>query len=272
MRKSLLGASFLTLSLASAAIAQKSDTVIFTWSKVLPSGARFAVRNVAGVVDVRPGSTDRIEVRATMRANTRAVPGEMSVEVREHGVDDVEICTVRFGLSACDQDRTEWNDNHPSVQYVVELPKGLRVRVTTGSGNVYIMQTVAEADVQTSNGDVVIRESLARAAASTGNGDVTIAAATGPVRVTTGNGDIMINTATGPVDASSGNGAVAVRLPAQFNGELDASSGHGKIQCDFDVRVRARQDRSSLRGTIGAGGGQVIRLRSGNGRLEIRKG
>ena len=271
MRKSILGASFLILLVASAAVAQQADT-IFTWSKSLPEGARFAIRNLNGVVDVRPGSGDRVEVRATMRVGARVKPDEMSVEVREHATNDVEICSVRFGLSACDQDRTEWNDNQPSLHYIIEVPKGLRIRAVTGNGNVYVMQTVAEVDVQTGNGDVVIREALTRGAASTGNGDVTFAAVNGPVRVSTGNGDIMINTATGPVDASSGNGSVSVRLPAQFNGELDASSGHGKIECDFDVRVRSRQDRSTLRGTIGGGGSQVIKLRSGNGRLEIRKG
>ena len=294
MRTLVTRASLLTLLAVSTAVAQR-DTA-FTWSKRLPDAARLSIKNLNGPVEVRAGSTDRVDVRATIRVESRGNAGDVTFDVREHAADDVEICTVYKGVSSCEPDNS-WNDVRVSVRYVIDLPKGLRFRGVTGNGDVIVMQSVAEIDVSTGNGDIVIRESASRASASTGNGDVTVAAANGPVKVTTGNGRITVNTARGPVDASTGNGdvdarmtslpqgialpsmsltsghgSIRVTLPPDFNGEIDANTGNGSVNTDFEIRVQGRIDNSRLRGAIGTGNGPVIKIRSGNGRLEIRKG
>jgi DUF4097 and DUF4098 domain-containing protein YvlB len=279
----------------SAAAAQ--DTV-FTWSKSLPAGARLAIRNYNGLIDVRPGTSDRIEVRATTRIEVRAQAKKLSFDVREHAADDVEICTVFSGLNVCDGEELfgDFRDGRIKVRYTIDLPKGMRLRASTGSGDVIVMQAVAGADVTTGSGDVVIRESESGLTASTGSGDVTVAAASGAVRASTGNGNVLVITSRGPVDASSGNGDVDVQMasvppmpdkasmsitsgngkvkvtmPDDFNGELDASTGNGSIKSDFDVRSSMRGD-SRLRGAIGNGNGPLVRIHSGNGRVEIHKG
>ena len=293
MRPLVLRASILSLFVASAALAQR-DTA-FTWSRRLAESARLSIRNSTGAVEVRAGTTDRVEVRATIRVESRGSASDVTFEVRDRDANDIEICTVHRGLSACEPD-VSWNEVRVSVRYIVDLPKGLRFRGVTGHGDILVMQTVAELDVTTGNGDIVVRESLSRVTATTGNGDVTIAAANGPVRASTGNGKMYV-TAHGAVDASTGNGEIDVRmislpqgpnqpsmsltsgngtvrvtLPADFNGEIDANTGNGSINTDFDLRVSGRIDNSRLRGTIGTGSGPVIKIRSGNGRLDIRKG
>jgi hypothetical protein len=287
--------STLLLALAVASASAQRDTA-FTWSKRLPEGSRLAIRNLNGPIEVRPGTSDRVEVRATIRIESRATAGDITFDVRDSAAGEVEICTVYRGSSACEPDNG-WNDARGSVRYIVDMPKDLRFRAVTGNGDVIIMQSGAEIDATTGNGDVVVRESMSRVTATTGNGDVTVAMANGPVRVSSGNGKVTVNTARGPVDASTGNGDIDVRmisvpqgndqpsmsltsghgsvrltLPADFNGEIDANTGHGSINSDFELRVQGRLDSSRLRGTIGTGNGPLIKLRSGNGRLEIRKG
>jgi hypothetical protein len=286
----------LTIAMLAATTAAAQRDTAFTWSRRLPDGARLAIKNLSGPVEVRAGTTDRVEVRATIRVESRGSIGDVTFDVHELTPDDVEICTIYRGVNACEPD-TGWNDVKVSVRYVVSLPKGLRLRASTGSGDVIVMQSVTEMDASTGNGDIVIRESMSRVGASTGNGDVTVAMANGPVKVSTGNGKVLVNTAGGPVDANTGNGDVDVRmatvpqgadqpsmafttghgsirvtLPANFNGEIDANTGNGSINTDFEMRVQGRLDNSRLRGTIGTGVGPVIKLRSGSGRLEIRKG
>jgi hypothetical protein len=293
MRTQALRVSLLALAFASSAAAQR-DTV-FSWSKALPAGARLYIRNLNGSIDVRPGTTDRVEIRATIRTETRAV-SDVTFDVRENAADDFTICTVDRGMSLCVPGETYGGNNHASVRYIVELPKGLRVMLQTLSGDVVLMQSAVEVSVSTGSGDVVVRESLGRATATTGSGDVTIAAANGPVRATTGNGNVLVAAFGGPVNASSGNGDVDVRmitvdppadelamsissgngdvrltLPPSFSGEIDADTGHGKIAVDFPIDASRRED-SRLRGLIGGGAGLRVRIHSGNGRLEIRKG
>lgn len=292
MRALIVRSALLTVLAATTAQAQR-DTA-FTWSKRLPDGARLSIKNLNGPIDVRAGSGDRVEVRATIRVESRGNASDVTFDVRERAADDVEICTVYRGRSDCDPDNS-WNEVRVSVRYTVDLPKAMRLRASTGNGDVSVTQTVAEVDATTGNGDIVVRESNGRVTASSGNGDVTISAANGPVRVSTGNGRIIANTSRGAIDATTGsgdidvkmgsipqdessmsfttgNGAVRITLPPAFNGEIDANTGNGSINTDFELRVQGRLSMSRLRGTIGTGNGPVIKLRSGNGRLEIRKG
>jgi head-tail adaptor len=291
MRNLILRSTLLTMLALSSAAAQR-DTA-FTWSKRLPDGARLAIKNLNGPIDVRAASGERVEVRATIRVEARGNASDVTFDVREHSATDVEICTVYRGRSDCDPDNS-WNEIRVSVRYTVEIPKGLRFRASTGSGDISVAQTVAELDVSTGSGDLVVRESAGRVTASTGSGDVTISAAGGPVRVSTGSGRIIATTSSGPVDASTGSGdidvkmaalpdnasmsfttgsgSVRVTLPGDFNGEVDANTASGSINTDFELKVQGRLSTSRLRGVIGTGNGPVIKMRSGSGRLEIRKG
>jgi DUF4097 and DUF4098 domain-containing protein YvlB len=290
--RALIFRSTLLVAVAATTAAGQSDTA-FTWSKKLPDGARLTIRNMNGPIDVRAASGDRVEVRATVRAESRANPGDVRFDVRERSNDDVEICTVYRGQSDCD-DNSSYNNIRVTVSFVVAVPKSMRLRAVTGNGDVSISQTVADVDAISGNGDVTIKESLGRVTARTGNGDVTITSAKGPVKATSGNGRIEANTALGPVDAATGNGdinvsmasipadqgsmtfttgsgSVRIALPANFNGEIDANTGNGSVDTDFEIRVQGRFNSSHLRGTIGNGNGPLIKLRSGNGRLVIRK-
>ncbi|HKN65335.1 MAG TPA: hypothetical protein VJW73_03615, partial [Gemmatimonadaceae bacterium] len=89
------------------------------------------------------------------------------------------------------------------------------------------------------------------------------------------NGDIDVRmqtlSASGDMEFRSGSGAVRVTLPADFNGDIDASTGNGELRTDFAIRLVGRLDPQHMRGTIGTGG-RLLRLSTGNGRLEIRKG
>ena len=291
MRALILRSTLLAVLAASTAAAQR-DTA-FTWSKKLPDGARLTIKNMNGPIDVRAASGDRVEVRAVVRAESRGNVSDVTFDVRERASDDVEICTVYRGSSNCDPDHS-WNNVRVSVRYTIDLPKSMRLRASTGNGDVSVTQTVAEVEASTGNGDVTIKESLGRVVGSTGNGDVTITSARGPVKVSSGNGRIEATTSRGPVDASTGNGdvdvkmaavsadvgsmtfstgsgSVRVTLPADFNGELDASTGNGSVDTDFEIRVQGRLSSTRLRGAIGTGNGPLIKLRSGNGRLMVRK-
>ena len=90
-----------------------------------------------------------------------------------------------------------------------------------------------------------------------------------------GNGDLVVSMAemrgTGDMDFTTGNGRILITLPEGFSADVDASTSNGGIQTDFPIQVTGRITRSRLRGTIGQGG-RRIRLVSGNGTIELRRG
>ena len=176
---------------------------------------------------------------------------------------------------------------------VVLVPRGAKLRVATGNGAVTVDHAGAEVEAATGNGRVSLSGTEGVVRVSTGNGDVDVRDAKGSVRVTTGNGRVSVATSEGPVEARSGNGdidvqmssvraredmsfstgsgAVRLTLPAGYNGELDASTGNGEVTSDFDLKVQGRMNPRRIRATIGSGG-PLLRMSTGNGRLELRKG
>jgi hypothetical protein len=283
----------ISLFLASAAHAQSSrgrGDSVFVWSARIGDGGTLTIKNIVGGISITEASGDRVEVRAEKKMRGRGEPGDIAFDVQETS-SGATICTVYRGESACDEGG--FNNTRFSVRYIVAMPRGLRLRASTGNGDLSVEKAGAEVELRTGNGGVHIGQTEGRVVASTGNGDLEVEGARGPVRASTGNGRIFVSTAAGPVSANTGNGdidvrmqslsaggdmefrsgsgAVRVTLPADFNGDVDASTGSGDLHTDFAIRLIGRLDPQHMRGTIGTGG-RMLRLSTGNGRLEIRKG
>ncbi len=283
----------LALIPAAASAQVRTTDDLFTWSGKVAAGATLGIKHYNGPIEVRESPTDRVEFKAERRSRRS---NEVSFEVENQG-DGVTICGVWRGRSACDSERRggwgDWDDGPPSSRLTVLLPKGVRLRASTGNGDVTIEKASNDLDIASGNGDVRITMTAGQVSVSTGNGELEIDGATGPVRANTGNGRVYVTTASGPVTArtgngeidvkmktltstsdmqfTTGNGSVTVALPGTFNGEIDASTGNGEFRSDFEIRVIGRLNPHHVRGTIGTGGGQTIRMSTGSGRLELRK-
>jgi hypothetical protein len=263
---------------------------VFVWSARMRDGALLTIKNIVGAINVTEADGDRVEVRAEKHFRGRGDPSDITFDVQETG-SGVTICTVYRGESACDEGG--FNNTRFSVRYTVSMPRSLRLRASTGNGELAVQRAGSEVELRTGNGGIRIGETEGRVVAATGNGDLEVESARGPVRASTGNGRIFVSTAAGPVSATTGNGdidvrmqslsteadmdfrsgsgAVRITLPADFNGDVDASTGNGELRTDFAIKLIGRLDPQHMRGTIGSGG-RTIHLSTGNGRLEIRKG
>jgi DUF4097 and DUF4098 domain-containing protein YvlB len=280
-------------SVADAQIVGRNETV-YTWRGTIPSGGQFTVRNFNGPIDVRAATGNTVELRAEKRLRGGSVT-DVGFEVRTSSNGDVSICSTQDDDS-CDGDHRHRDDGwrrQASVAMTVLIPRGVRLKLATGNGAVSVQGAGANVQASTGNGRVSIVETEGSVDVSTGNGAVTVRNAKAMVHVSTGNGDVDVVTVEGPVEVSSGNGDIDVRmsalrakedmqfhtgsgdvkltLPASYNGELDASTGNGTIRSDFDLKVRGQLNPRHIRATIGQGG-PMLRMSTGNGEFEIRKG
>lgn len=283
-------------ALAGAQVVGRDESV-YTWRGSIPSGGSFSVKNFNGPIDVRPSSGSTVELRAekTIRGGSVRDIGFV-VSTARNG--DVTICsTTDEDADSCDghqrnRDGNGWGRER-RVSMTVLVPRSVKLRVGTGNGAVTVEGAGSEVEASTGNGRVRVSGTEGRVHVSTGNGAVEVRDAKAEVRVSTGNGDVDVTTAEGPVEVSSGNGDIDVRmsalrarddmefstgsgsvrltLPANFNGELDATTGNGTINTDFDLKVKGRLDPRHVRATIGDGG-PMLRMSTGNGRFDIRKG
>jgi DUF4097 and DUF4098 domain-containing protein YvlB len=292
----LLSALTLTAVLSSLADAQLvgRDETVYTWRGTIPNGGQLTIRNFNGPIDVRPATGNTAELRAEKRVRGSARITDVGFEIRKSG-DDVEICSTQ-DEDSCYGDR-RWNDGwrrgSVTVAMTVLVPRGVRVKLATGNGAVSVERAGSDVQASTGNGRVRIAETEGEVRVSTGNGAVEVRNAKARVHVSTGNGDVDVATTDGPVEVSSGNGDIDVRmsalraredmafhtgsgnvhltLPANYNGELDASTGNGSIRSEFDLKIKGQLSPRHIRATIGSGG-PMLRMTTGNGEFEIRKG
>lgn len=296
MKYGRLAARVASLSLALAATAgaqnvRGTNDSTFVWTARLGDGALLTIKNIVGGITVTEARGDEVEVRAQKQLRGRGDPSDIGFDIQQSS-SGATVCTVYRGESACD-DGSNFSNTRFSVRYIVAMPRGVRLRASTGNGELSVERAGSEVELHTGNGGIRIGETEGSVVATTGNGDLEVDGARGPVRANTGNGHIYVATAAGPVSANTGNGdidvrmrsltdrgdmelrsgsgAVRVTLPSDFSGDVDASTGNGELRTDFAIRLVGRLDPQHMRGTIG-NGGRMLRLSTGNGRLEIRKG
>jgi hypothetical protein len=281
-------------TLADAQLVGRNETV-YTWRGTIPSGGQFTVRNFNGPIDVRPATGNTVELRAEKRPRGGANASDVAFEVRTSSNGDVSICSTQ-NEDSCEGDHRDddgWRHRQVTVAMTVLLPRGVRLKLATGNGAVSVERAGSDVQAATGNGRVRIAETEGAVSVSTGNGDVEVRNAKARVHVSTGNGNVDVVTVEGPVEVSSGNGDIDVRmsalrakedmafhtgsgdvhltLPANYNGELDASTGNGSIRSDFDLKIKGQLSPRHIRATIGDGG-PMLRMSTGNGEFEIRKG
>ena len=190
----------------------------------------------------------------------------------------------------------------------IERASGSTEAVTSG-GDIRIGRTTGDVKVKTSGGDIRIEHADGAVDAHTSGGDVTIDNAEGSLKAGTSGGDIKISNATGggvsartsggDIEArllasvsaldedwflQSSGGELTIRIPEDLPATLEAEihlerswSGRDQdyqIDSDFDLdeQDESGRNRRTIRATGDInGGGNLIRLETSGGDIQIRK-
>lgn len=243
----------------------------FSWNGTLPAGKTLYLRNVTGGIKVL--ATDSPTVRVQASKSWRG-SGNGNVRIIQRDVaDGVIICTMAGDASECTP--SSYSTDGPngnrtinlrdllgrgktaSVDYVVTVPRGVRVDVTTISGG------IGMADV---TGPVK---------AETVNGRVQVAARSGPVTASSVNGSVSVAIDSlgepGDIKLSTVNGSVTAQLPPSLAAQVSMETVHGSLHSDFDVAGRDTSEQKEIHGTV-AGGGRRVVLETVNGSVKLLRG
>lgn len=151
-----------------------------------------------------------------------------------------------------------------------------RIEITTGDGSVRGIDLEGDVRVVTGDGSVRLDAVAGRIDVRTGDGSIVIGGRLAAVRARTGDGSVSISAEPGSVaeddwEISSGDGRIALYLPEGFAAEIDARTRDGVVRVDEGLKLTtAEKGRGSLRGSLDHGG-RVIRLRTGDGSISLRK-
>lgn len=260
---------------------------------------RFAV---GGVPDLTLVTFDGpVEVRAWDRP-------EVLVEIHKSGssqdaVDAIAVVAEQEGgrvrLEVREPARAEWSVGglHVSraARLVASVPRACNVLARSGDGSVHAERVSGRIELRTGDGAVRGLGLEGEILADTGDGSIKLSDVSGAVDVRTGDGSIFVSgrltalraaTEDGSVsltaapgsamndgwDVSTGEGGVVIGLPDAFGADIDAATSEGVIRVDQAVGASATPEgeRRTLRATVGTGG-HVLRVRTGEGAIRIRK-
>lgn len=254
----LLGA--LALAASAGAQERRSDRA-FTWEGTVPEGRWLYVRNLNGPIRVERASGSKVEVVGTKRWR-RGDPDDVRIEAKKSG-DDVIICAIWHENTRCDEDgyrtrnngRRDNDRNDTSVEFVVQLPAGVRLVASSVNGGLDIRGATAEVEATTVNGGID--------ATSSG----------GPVKASTVNGSInvrMNELGRSDLDFRTVNGSIEVWVPDGLDADVDMRTVNGRVNSDFPMTLSGRINPRHLRAQIGRGG-RRISFSTINGSVELRK-
>ena len=258
----------------------EKDAVVTLSEKVSP-GDWVRIHARAGIVAITEGTGDRLEYRAEKDVRDGRNEDIAFVLLRDR--DGITICALSDEGDSCDRNGVHgggrglrWRSgDRARVHITVQVPRGLRVRASSGNGAVSLAAAAIEAHLSSGNGRVMVSGVQGPVDASSGNGDITIERVSGPVSASSGNGVLRARidklTEADDMTFTTGNGRILLDLPADFAAILDARTGNGGVSTDFPVTIEGKFSTSRLRGTIGGDRARRrLRLTSGNGSLEIR--
>ena len=240
-----------------------------------------------------------IEVRSWDRADVLVVIEKRFSSASEAGAIQVE--------SSQDGNRVSVEVKHPSsrqmywswfgpgsARLIVSVPKSADVRASSGDGSIRLdnvdgVITLRSGDgrihaanisgnvsVSTGDGPIDLDQVDGEIVATTGDGRIRAGGKLTSVRAHSGDGGIAIRAEAGSAaeadwDITSGDGSVTLQIPDGFNADLDARTGDGGIHMSgVNLTSSGLITRSTLTGRLGSGG-KSLRVRTGDGRITLRR-
>lgn len=245
----------------------------YTWSDTIPQGGTLHVRNVNGGIRVVPAAGTAAHVRARRAAGSGAA--QLYFRMARDG-NDVYLCALRSATGSCDtgggdSGRGGLRDlggllarqrEAARVEWVVAVPAGASVDVSTVSGPVSVDSVVAAVSAGTVNGDIEATGVRGTVAASTVNGGISVEVDSLPP-----GGDISLETV---------NGSVIATLPPTLSASVSLGTATGRVRTDFPLPLPTGEggaiDRAprEITGTLGAGG-STVRLETVTGDVTLSR-
>lgn len=224
----------------------------WTRSYALAGGGQVQVVNGGGLIEIRGGSDDRVEVRAERigRAPTEQAARELvpRIEIREE-ITAERVLLQTQGLSGL------VIGVEVTVNYHLTVPAAAEVRARSANGEVRATDLAGRVVISSANGHVLGRNLSGGVDARSTNGNVTLD---------------LARFGHDPVQVRATNGSVELALPAAADANITASYSNGKIDTgNLQLELLGEQTRRRLLGRLNAGGAP-IEIVTVNGNITLR--
>jgi hypothetical protein len=208
-------------------------------------------------VDAAPNGGIRVEGQARADIHVLACVSATATTVEQARAiaRRVEVAATAVRVSAEGPQNLGRRENW-HVSYRLAVPNRTSLSLTSNNGGISLSDVDGEIDFRTVNGGV------------------TLTRLAGTVRGRTSNGGVVVDLegatwqGTG-LEVETENGGVRMSIPANYSARLESGTVNGQMHIDFPVTVQGRLGRS-IETQLG-GGGPLIKVRTSNGGVNIRR-
>ena len=244
-----------------------SDDTPFHWTESVPPGATLHLRDGAGDITVRRGTSPQVVVTGERHWH-RSRAADIRFVVNHTG-NDYYVCAMWRSSGACGPSGyhgrriggflTIFSLFHRSSDASAELTAEVPASVVV--------------DARTTNGSVSVDGVSSGVVATTTNGTVDATNVSGSVALMTTNGNVNLSADSladrDSVHLTTTNGSIHAELPATVQGAFDLSVVNGMVHSDFPVPTSSRgRPNRHLQGQIGSST-RVVKMRAINGMISV---
>jgi hypothetical protein len=225
-----------------------------------PAAKGLVVESRAGSIEASPSSGEgTVRVRATKRAPTEADLARITWTAEVDG-EDVKVTYAVDGSTS-----------NVSVSFLVEAPRSLRVRASTGAGSIRAAGFDSGLRARSGAGSIVADGVRGDLALETAAGSIRVAGADGTVVAKSGAGSIEVSgSLRGTCSLETDAGSIEAAVPRDSRLRIDGRTEAGSVRTDFPVSVTGKYAAKGLSGTLGDGSQGSLTLRSDAGSLALR--
>jgi DUF4097 and DUF4098 domain-containing protein YvlB len=248
------------LATATAAVADE-DRYEMNFSRTQDwDGRSLIVDHHFGSVTVQAEGSNRVEIRATIRASDPA----FGKQIRVHVVEEPTTIKVRTEYPLSGKMRTATSSF--SVDYVIKVPRRAAVQIENRFGAINVSGIAGAVKLTNSQGSIWVRESRGPLTATNAFGSITVHDATSATNVLRNqNGSIDVRDINGNLDVSNRFGSVSV---ASVDGNVILRNTNGSMNVK-DILRDLTVENAFADMTVSDIGG-VLRVINTNGRVDVR--
>jgi hypothetical protein len=217
---------------------------------MMPAGALNVDAGNNGGISIEGWDRNEIRVRAVVQASASSASEARALA----GQVQVQAGGGRIYATGPDSTRREWW----SVSYKINVPSRNDLDLRASNGGITILGVSGNMRFDTTNGGVKLQDVGGRVNGATRNGGLNVT--------------LSGNRWEGEgLDVETSNGGVTVTIPDGYNAELETRTVNGGLRIDFPITVQGElTSRRGLSTTLGSGG-PLIRARTTNGGVNIRR-
>jgi DUF4097 and DUF4098 domain-containing protein YvlB len=226
------------------------------WRKTydLKPDGRLEISNINGKIDVEPAAGSSVEVVAQKSVRAASVEAAKDALSRIEIEESVTPDNVRIETKLQRRAGGFFGGMNQEVHYLVKVPAGLEIRVTTVNGGIELTGLKGRVTAEATNGGVKAHDVSGAIDASTTNGGVEVE---------------LAHVAESGAKLGCTNGGIVLRLPPDAKATISARITNGGISTSgVNIEATGESSRRRLDGRMN-GGGPKIDLEGTNGGIRI---